>query len=42
VAVSDCELVAVDQKRFHRMIQQTPFFATQVMKTMAERLRRPR
>jgi CRP-like cAMP-binding protein len=42
VAVSDCELAAVDQKHFHRMIQQTPFFATQVMKTMAERLRRPR
>lgn len=39
VAVSDCEFVAVDEKRFQFLVQQTPFFATQVMRVMAERLR---
>ncbi|KXB29491.1 cyclic nucleotide-binding protein [Dechloromonas denitrificans] len=39
VATSDCELVAVDEKRFHYLVQQTPFFATQVMRVLAERLR---
>mgnify|MGYP001432863009 CR=1 FL=1 len=39
VATSDCEFVAVDEKRFQFLVQQTPFFATQVMKVMAERLR---
>jgi CRP-like cAMP-binding protein len=40
VATSDCEFVAVDEKRFQFLVQQTPFFATQVMRVMAERLRR--
>lgn len=39
VAVSDCQFVAVDEKRFQFLVQQTPFFATQVMRVMAERLR---
>ena len=39
VATTDCEFVAVDEKRFQFLVQQTPFFATQVMKVMAERLR---
>jgi CRP/FNR family transcriptional regulator, cyclic AMP receptor protein len=39
VASSDCEFVAVDEKRFQFLVQQTPFFATQVMRVMAERLR---
>lgn len=39
VATSDCEFVAVDEKRFHYLVQQTPFFATQVMRVLAERLR---
>ena len=39
VAVTDCEFVAVDEKRFQFLVQQTPFFATQVMRVMAERLR---
>jgi CRP-like cAMP-binding protein len=39
VALSDCEFVAVDEKRFQFLVQQTPFFATQVMRVMAERLR---
>lgn len=38
-AVTDCEFVAVDEKRFQFLVQQTPFFATQVMRVMAERLR---
>ena len=39
LATSDCEFVAVDEKRFHYLVQQTPFFATQVMRVLAERLR---
>lgn len=40
VATSDCEFVAIDENRFQFLVQQTPFFATQVMRVMAERLRR--
>lgn len=40
VAMTDCEFVEVDEKRFQFLVQQTPFFATQVMRVMAERLRR--
>ena len=39
VATSDCEFVAIDEKRFTYLVQQTPFFATQVMRVLAERLR---
>lgn len=39
VASSDCEFVAIDEKRFMYLVQQTPFFATQVMRVLAERLR---
>lgn len=39
IARTDCEFVAVDQKRFQFLVQQTPFFAIQVMQLMAERLR---
>ena len=39
VAVTDCQFVAIDEKRFQFLVQQTPFFATQVMRVMAERLR---
>lgn len=39
VARTDCEFVAVDEKRFQFLVQQTPFFAIQVMRMMAERLR---
>jgi CRP-like cAMP-binding protein len=39
-ALTDSRLVPVDAKRFQFMIQQTPFFALQVMGIMAERLRR--
>ena len=39
VATTDCQFVAIDEKRFLYLVQQAPFFATQVMRVMAERLR---
>lgn len=39
MAKTDCEFVAVDEKRFQFLVQQTPYFAIQVMRLMAERLR---
>lgn len=38
-AISDGEVIAVDQKLFMRMIQQTPYFALRVMAVMSSRLR---
>jgi CRP-like cAMP-binding protein len=40
VARTDCALVPIDERRFSFLIQQTPQFGLQVMKIMAERLRR--
>jgi CRP-like cAMP-binding protein len=39
IAKTDCEFVVVDEKRFQFLVQQTPYFAIQVMRLMAERLR---
>jgi CRP/FNR family cyclic AMP-dependent transcriptional regulator len=39
VAKTNCKLVAVDQRRFEFLVQQTPYFALEVMQLMAERLR---
>ena len=39
VALTDCEVIPVDQKRFLFMLQETPYFALDVMRTMAGRLR---
>ena len=39
IATSDSEFVAIDEKRFQFLVQNTPFFAMQVMRVMAERLR---
>ena len=39
MAVGACEVVAIDQRRFLFMIQQTPFFAIRVMRVLARRLR---
>lgn len=39
VAQTDCEFVAIDEKRFLFLVQQTPYFATRVMRVLAERLR---
>ena len=40
VAHSDCKLVPVNEQYFNIMVQQTPFFALQVMRIMSARLRR--
>lgn len=40
VAARDCKLLPIDGERFHRLVAQTPQFATHVMKVMASRLRR--
>jgi CRP-like cAMP-binding protein len=39
LAVTDCELVPIDTKRFEFMLGRMPFFATEVMRVMARRLR---
>jgi CRP-like cAMP-binding protein len=40
VASTECRLVSVNKGQFHALIQGTPHFATEVMKVMADRLRR--
>ncbi len=39
-AKTDCRLVTVDQGEFLYMVSQGPFFALQVMKVLADRLRK--
>jgi len=39
VANTDCRLARIDQRRFMFLVQQTPFFALEVMHVMADRLR---
>jgi len=39
VAKENARLVKIDQRRFHFLIQQNPFFATHVMKVLADRIR---
>ena len=39
VAKTPCRLAKIDQRRFHFLIQQTPHFATHVMKELADRIR---
>jgi len=39
-AKTRCTLVPISERRFTFMVQQTPHFALQIMKVMAERLRR--
>lgn len=39
VARGPCRLAQIDQRRFLFLIQQNPFFATHVMKILADRLR---
>jgi CRP/FNR family transcriptional regulator, cyclic AMP receptor protein len=38
-AISDCKLVPISEQRFTFMVQQTPRFALQIMRVMADRLR---
>jgi CRP/FNR family transcriptional regulator, cyclic AMP receptor protein len=40
VALTDCRLARVAEKRFLFMVRETPHFALQIMQLMAERLRR--
>lgn len=40
VARSDCDLARIDENRFLFMVQGTPFFALEVMKIMADRIRK--
>lgn len=40
VATTDCTLAAVTQRRFTFLVQETPFFAVDIMRVLAERLRR--
>jgi len=40
IARTDCRLVPIDQKRFQFLVQQTPYFAIEVMRVLADRLRR--
>jgi CRP-like cAMP-binding protein len=40
IARTDCRLLPVNEKRFYYKVQAAPDFALNVMKTMAERLRR--
>ena len=39
VAAENCKLARVDQRRFQRLIQLNPFFATHVMKELVDRIR---
>ena len=39
VAKTACRLAAIDQRRFHFLVQQHPHFTTHVMKELADRLR---
>lgn len=39
-AVTDCRLAAITEKRFLFMLQQTPNFSLQIMRVIADRLRR--
>ena len=40
IVASEAVVVPVDERRFLFLVQQTPFFALNVMRVMAERLRR--
>lgn len=42
VARTECSLAPIDRSRFLFLVQQTPFFAVQVMQTMAQRMRAER
>lgn len=39
-ALTDCELVRIDEARFEQLVAKQPHFAVELMRIMAERLRR--
>lgn len=40
IAKTDCILIKIDERQFLYLVQETPFFALIVMRTMAQRMRR--
>jgi CRP/FNR family transcriptional regulator, cyclic AMP receptor protein len=42
IAKTNCRLAPIDEQRFTFLVQQTPYFALQVMRIMADRLRKAR
>jgi CRP/FNR family transcriptional regulator, cyclic AMP receptor protein len=40
IAKTDCLLIKIDERQFVYLVQETPFFALIVMRTMAARIRR--
>ena len=40
VATTNCKLAKINQRRFHFLVQQTPFFASHVMKVLVDRVRK--
>ncbi len=40
VAKTSCKVVAINEKRFTHLVQQTPLFALQIMRVLADRLHR--
>jgi len=40
IAKTDCKLAVLNEKRFTYLVQNTPYFSMEVMKIMADRLRR--
>jgi len=39
IAATDCKVVPLDQDKFQYLVKQTPYFALEVLKIMAQRLR---
>ena len=39
VAATQCEIIPIDMMRFLLLVQQTPFFSIEVMRTMVRRIR---
>ena len=39
-ARTDCRVVEIQEERFFRLVHQTPYFALEVMRVLAQRLRR--
>ena len=40
IAKTNCKLAPIDQRHFQFLVQQTPYFAIEVMRVLAERLRK--
>lgn len=40
IAITDCQLVAINEKYFNFLVQEHPYFALNVMRVLAERLRK--